>query len=108
MKRLLNLGKNRPTAVFASSDIQAIGALKALEEKKLKVPDDISLIGFDDIEFSQYLGLTTIKQPMYQMGKLAVKKIFERKSEEITQALKMILDTELIVRKSCKQINGTV
>ena len=51
MKTLLNLGDNCPTAVFVSSDIQAMGALKAIQEANLKIPGDITIVGFDDIEF---------------------------------------------------------
>lgn len=57
-----------PTAIFAASDTQAIGVLEALQELGFTVPDDVSLIGYDDIPAAEYLGLTTIRQPMYQSG----------------------------------------
>lgn len=94
----------KPSAAFISSDIQAIGAMKAITDKGLKVPDDISIIGFDDIELSQYLGLTTVKQPMYEMGKLAVEILFEKEKKEEDIIFSKVFDTQLIIRSSCRQI----
>lgn len=99
MKNLLSL-KSRPTAVFAVSDILAIGALKAVNENGLNVPKDIAVVGFDNIDFSNMIQptLTTVAQPMYQMGSMAVsmliKKIRGGKVESIT------LDHELVIRES--------
>ncbi|GJQ20066.1 MAG: LacI family transcriptional regulator [Bacteroidia bacterium] len=100
MKEFLTLGTKRPTAVFVASDIQAIGALRALEESGLRCPDDMALVGFDDIELSQYLNISTIRQPMFQMGALAVdifhRRLVDRKSPPThTQFV-----PELVVRKS--------
>ena len=67
-----------PGAVFVTSDIQALGVLKAIREAELRVPDDIAVIGFDDIVISQYIGLSTLQQPMYEIGKLAVEKLLMR------------------------------
>lgn len=57
-----------PTAIFAASDTQAIGVLDAVRHRSLRVPEDISVVGYDDIEVAEYLGLTTIYQPMYETG----------------------------------------
>ena len=59
-----------PTAVFASSDVQATGVLAAAAAAGLRVPDDLSVIGFDDIELSAYVGLTTVRQPLFDSGYL--------------------------------------
>ncbi|MEM8556870.1 MAG: LacI family DNA-binding transcriptional regulator [Bacteroidota bacterium] len=67
-----------PDAVFAASDVQALGALKALREAGLRAPSDLALCGFDDIRTSAYVGLSTVRQPMYEMGKLAVEKLRRR------------------------------
>ena len=72
---------DRPDAVFAASDVQALGALKALREAGLQVPGDVALVGFDDIRTSAYVGLSTLRQPMYEMGKLAIEKLFRRIAE---------------------------
>ena len=82
MKHLLYLDDDRPTAVFISSDIQAVGAMRAVKEIGLKIPEDIAIVGFDDIEMAQYVGLTTMRQPMFEMGKLAVDRLVERISGE--------------------------
>ncbi len=62
--------KNRPTAIFAASDVQAVGVLDAARACKLQVPADLSIIGFDGIEVSELLEISTIQQPMQQMGQL--------------------------------------
>jgi LacI family transcriptional regulator len=60
-----------PTAIFASSDTQAVGALQAVRAAGLRVPDEVSVVGFDDIEVSGYVGLTTVRQPLVESGSLA-------------------------------------
>jgi len=101
MKKLLMLGEERPTAVFVSSDIQAVGAMKAIREHKLTVPDDIAIIGFDDIEFSEAIGLSTMKQPMFEMGKMAVEILLQRISGQISGVFHKKFIPELIIRDTC-------
>jgi LacI family transcriptional regulator, repressor for deo operon, udp, cdd, tsx, nupC, and nupG len=99
MRNLLQLGE-RPTAVFAVSDTLAIGALKHLNASKLRVPEDIAIVGFDKISFSNMTNptLTTVSQPMYKMGSIAanmlINSIKGNKVESIT------LDHELVIRES--------
>jgi DNA-binding LacI/PurR family transcriptional regulator len=64
---------DRPTAVFASSDVQALGVLEAARAAGLDVPADVSVVGFDDVEVSGYAGLTTVRQPLFESGKLAAR-----------------------------------
>ena len=73
MAQLLALPK-RPTAVFCYNDMSALGAMRRVRANGLRIPDDISLIGFDDLYISQYLEppLTTVRQPMRQMGRMAM------------------------------------
>jgi LacI family transcriptional regulator/LacI family repressor for deo operon, udp, cdd, tsx, nupC, and nupG len=59
---------DRPTAIFAASDVQAMGVLEAARAKGLRVPDDLAVIGFDDIEMAEVLGLTTVRQPLRETG----------------------------------------
>jgi DNA-binding LacI/PurR family transcriptional regulator len=101
MQRLLNLGENRPRAVFVSSDIQAIGAMQAIREAGFKVPKDIAVVGFDDIEMAQYVGLTTMRQPIMLMGELAVQRLMAKISGHISDHLQQRFQTELVVRESC-------
>ncbi len=69
--RLLSLSKP-PTAIFAASDTQAIGVLQAAHERGLRVPADLAIVGFDDIEAAEFVGLTTIRQPLEESGRVAV------------------------------------
>jgi LacI family transcriptional regulator len=62
--------RERPTAVFASSDVQATGVLAAARAAGLRVPHDLSVVGFDDIEMSAYAGLTTVRQPLFESGRI--------------------------------------
>jgi len=66
-----------PTAIFAGSDTQAIGVLRAVRESGLKVPDDIAVMGFDDIEIAEFIGLTTIHQQLKESGQLALTLLLE-------------------------------
>lgn len=101
-KELLSL-TDRPTAVFAANDQMAIGVINAIQEAGLSVPEDISVIGFDDIEASRLMspGLTTIRQPTYEMGKIAAKKVFSelKKNKKCSQNIK--LRSKLVIRESC-------
>jgi len=64
--------KNPPTAIFAATDLQAMAVLKAAREIGLKTPDDVAIIGFDDLDMASYLGLTTIRQHLDESGRIAV------------------------------------
>ncbi|MCV5779074.1 substrate-binding domain-containing protein, partial [Escherichia coli] len=79
MKSLLARGENF-TAVFAFNDISAIGAIRALEEMGLRVPADVSVLGFDDIYAAAFHNpaLTTIRQPLFEMGKLAAETLLRQ------------------------------
>jgi LacI family transcriptional regulator len=98
---LLKLKENRPTAVFVSSDIQATGAIKAIQEHRLKIPTDITIVGFDDIELSEYLGLTTVHQPMYEMGTLAVNRLMDKIAGKNSNGFKTVFPTKLVIRETC-------
>jgi len=77
---MLDLLKIEPrvTAVFASSDVQAIGAWKALREAGLRVPEDVALVGYDDIKISEYIGLSSVSQNMHAVGREATRLLVER------------------------------
>jgi DNA-binding LacI/PurR family transcriptional regulator len=64
---------DRPTAVFAASDVQATGVLAAAADAGLRVPEDLSVVGFDDIEIAAYAGLTTVHQPLFDSGRIATR-----------------------------------
>ena len=102
MKKVFNnLGK--VDAVFACNDLIALGAIQAIEEKKYKIPDDISIIGFDDIYLSRFLKspLTTVKQPIYDMGKIAAEILLDRmSSSKDFVPKKVVIEGNLIERGS--------
>lgn len=93
----------RPTAVFAASDVLAMGALAAARERGIKVPEDVSVAGFDDIDFAAYCipALTTIRVPAYEMGQLAVKVLLDLIEGDTGEIRQYCLDTDLIIRGSC-------
>jgi LacI family transcriptional regulator len=104
MKQFLALGRHRPTAVFVSSDIQAAGALNALSEAGLKCPEDLSIVGFDDIELASHLGLTTMRQPMYEMGMLAAESLLARLDDTRRQPAHTLFVPKLIVRNTTRAL----
>jgi LacI family transcriptional regulator len=102
MQKLLLLDP-QPSAVFAASDIMALGAKKAIEDAGLHIPDDLSLIGFDDIpEVSMTRPrLTTIAQPRYQMGREAAQMLIERIDQgNLLQRRRLVMKHKLVVRES--------
>ncbi len=101
MMALLERGTDLPSALVVSSDIQAIGVLAALREKNIHVPDDIAVIGFDDVELAKNFDLTTMNQPMFKMGELAVKKMLERIEKPGAPVTSVNFKPSLVVRASC-------
>ena len=95
MNKLLDL-ESPPEACFCASDIQAVGALKAMKERGVHIP----IIGYDDITISNYLGLSTIRQPMHDMGSYATKKLVERMKNNKKKPTQKIFSPELILRSS--------
>lgn len=102
MTRLLSTGKH-PTAVFASSDSIAFGAMKAIKDHGLSIPDDISIIGFNDIEMSAFTSpaLTTIHAPAYDMGQHGANLIYVASNLSISTPIKVKIPCTLIKRDSC-------
>lgn len=95
MKKMLALD-SVPDACFCSSDIQAVGAMGALREEGARMP----IIGYDDIKIAEFLGLSTISQPMYRMGAKAVEHIVHRIHNRDDQLLQYVFPTELVKRSS--------
>ncbi|MBA2280022.1 MAG: LacI family DNA-binding transcriptional regulator [Acidimicrobiia bacterium] len=89
----------RPTAVFASSDVQATGVLAAARSHGLRVPEDLSVVGFDDIEISAYAGLTTVRQPLFDSGYLGARHLLDAlEGGTPIMAAEHHLPLELVVR----------
>lgn len=100
MKNLLEKFNGKFDSVFAASDLMAIGCLRALKEKNIKVPDGIAVVGFDNIEYSDiiYKPLTTINTPILELGKFAAQKIINLIEGKKIENRIDILDVNLVVR----------
>jgi LacI family transcriptional regulator len=109
LKTLLATGE-KFTAVFAFNDISAIGAIRALEEMGLRVPADVSVLGFDDIYAAAFHNpaLTTIRQPLFEMGSLAATTLLSRLTEGKNATIPEVLSVEptLVVRSSTARVTG--
>jgi LacI family transcriptional regulator len=93
--------KDRPDALFCASDVNALGVLKAARELNLDIPNDLAVVGFDDIDIADYVGLTTVKQPLEGSGReaaLLINKLI--KDPTSTKPVRIYLPLELIVRTS--------
>ncbi|MGC6176904.1 LacI family DNA-binding transcriptional regulator [Lacrimispora sp. 38-1] len=90
-------------AVFAAGDIIAIGAMKALADHGIRVPQDCAVVGFDDIELASFYNpaLTTIRQPQHQIGAIAMNILCELMAGNQIEDKHVVLDHELVIRKSC-------
>ena len=95
--------KDRPTAIFAASDDMALEAMAVFLEKGLKIPEDISVVGFDDNPACLFgpVALTTVKQPLFEMAETAVRYLHVLITGKGTVKKKTILTPELVVRESC-------
>ncbi|MGB3545037.1 LacI family DNA-binding transcriptional regulator [Rubrivirga sp.] len=89
-----------PTAVFAAADVMAFGALRAAREAGLDVPGDLEVVGFDDIEPSAYAGLTTLRQPMAEMGRLATEMLLRRLEAPDIPTQHVVFAPDLVVRET--------
>ncbi len=99
MQRLIPL---KPDAVFVASDTMAVGALRALRNANLRVPQDIALVGFDDMPFAAHADppLTTIRQPVHRAGAVAAEVLIDLISNPGSRPRRVILPTELVIRAS--------
>ena len=95
-----------PTAIFAMSDIQAIGCIQAIREAGLRIPDDLSVIGFDDVQMSRYIGLTTVRQHLEQSGYLGMQLLLDMLMTPDTIVPRELPPLELIVRGTTQPYSG--
>ncbi len=102
-RRLITLGKSMPTALFACNDMMAFGAVTAFAEVGYRVPEDVSVVGFDDIRLASFFNpaLTTVKQPREEMGRRAVEILVARMHKTCQFPCRRIsLEPELMIRRS--------
>lgn len=100
-KELLAL-EDAPTAIFATNNLMTLGLLEAVNEAKLKIPGDISAIGFDDMPWAKAVTppLTVIRQPGYEMGRRAAELMFQRIADPMREQVQIIMEPDIIVRES--------
>lgn len=91
---------DRPTAVFAASDTQALGTLEAARALGIRVPEELSVIGFDDIEVASYVGLTTVRQPLFESGRRGAELLLRALSGRQVDVRTELLPLELVVRST--------
>ena len=89
-----------PTAIFAASDTQALGVLEAAGYEGIAVPDELSVIGFDDLEVAPYLGLTTVRQPLYESGRRGLERLLSVIAGDGAGPLEERLELQLQVRRT--------
>jgi LacI family transcriptional regulator len=100
---------NPPTAIFASNDIMAMGAMDAVRSRGLRIPDDVSIVGFDDIPQAAVVrpALTTVNQPLEKMGRVATQMLLDLLRQPDKEASRIELPTELVIRDSCQSPRAT-
>lgn len=102
---LLEDEANRPTAIFAGSDLQAMGVYEAARTLGLRIPEDLSVVGFDDVQTSAYMGpaLTTVHQPLQDMAGATVRMILDKATDNPVQN-RMVFPTNIVVRDSTMRL----
>lgn len=99
--------RHRPTAIVCASDTQAVGVLQAARAANLRVPEDLSVVGYDDIAVADYVGLTTIRQPLHESGRLGVIRLLAAIAGSNVTPERVTLPIELVVRSSTGTPSGS-
>ena len=104
-KTMLENAQEPPTAIFAGSDLQAMGVYEAARQLRLRIPEDLSVVGFDDIQTAAYMNpaLTTVRQPLQDMAATATRMIVDTAAGRPFQK-RIVLPTSLVVRDSTRQL----
>ncbi|GAB3986781.1 hypothetical protein GCM10027615_79810 [Plantactinospora veratri] len=97
-----------PTAIFTANDLQALGVYEAARRAGVRIPDELSVVGFDDLSFTRWSGppMTTIRQPLEQMGVTAARMIIDLAAGHSLDQHRVELATELVVRESTAPPSG--
>ncbi len=106
-KTYMNMkNENRPTAIFSASDLMALGFMRCAYRHKVRIPEDVSIVGFDDIQISSIITptLTTVRHPYLQMGNAASKLLMSKLGKNVLNSTILSLKNELIIRESVKDI----
>lgn len=100
--RLLAL-ESPPTAIFAANNLMSVGALHALHDMRVRIPEEVSILGFDDLQLAELLSppLTVVDRPMEEQGVLAMRLLLNRLDGRSETPRRIVLDTNLVIRESC-------
>lgn len=98
LARRMLVASHRPSAIFTASDTQALGVIAAARELGLHVPDDLSVVGYDDIEAADYVGLTTVRQQLFESGRRGAEILLAEIDDRTDEPVIAQLDPELVVR----------
>jgi len=96
----------RPTAIFAASDTQAFGVIQAARQLNIAIPEEFSVIGFDDIQAAEFMQLTTIRQLLYESGCRGVEMLIGAMNGEQTEPVTITLPTEIVVRNTTSHVSA--
>jgi DNA-binding LacI/PurR family transcriptional regulator len=99
-------GPERPTAIFAASDTQALGVLEAAQSLGIRVPEELSVVGFDDVEAASHLGLTTVRQPLFESGRRGAELLLRALAGHPLPVRSERLPLELVVRRTTGPVPG--
>jgi DNA-binding LacI/PurR family transcriptional regulator len=93
---------DKPTAIFCANDYSAFGVIDYCFKSGIKIPDEISVAGFDDVAFSSFgfISLTTVKQPIKKLGIIAAEALFKKIIEESEEPIQIVIEPEIMVRGS--------
>src|SRR4029453_11491877 len=100
----------RPTALFTANNLLTLGSLEKIHERELKIPDDIAIVGFDDMYWAASLNpaLTAVRQDGFEIGKRAIELLYQRIEDPDRPAVNVIINTDLMVRRSCGYKPGSL
>ncbi|MDQ1573258.1 MAG: LacI family transcriptional regulator, xylobiose transport system transcriptional regulator, partial [Actinomycetota bacterium] len=97
---------NPPTAIFAGSDLQALGVYEAARARGLTIPGDLSVVGYDDLQIAEWVGppLTTVRQPLTEMAEQATRLVLRMNDADPPKSMRIDLATSLVVRSSTRSL----
>jgi len=98
LARVMLAAPDRPTAIVAANDMRAVGVLEAARELGLRVPEQLSVIGYDDVEVAEIVGLTTVRQPLYRSGQRGMQLLLDGLRDRSIEPTHEVLPLELVVR----------
>ncbi len=104
MNLMLESGRRRPTAVFAASDLIVAGAMRALQERGLRVPEDVSIVGYGDLPFASMISLTTVSCPVLEMAKSAMTLLVHVADDRFIGNHRIVMRPALVLRASCARV----